>query len=173
MQTILFVCTGNTCRSAMAEALFKHILKNRKDKLKNIKAISAGIYAWEGDGASLGAIEVLREKGIDAMEHSSRLLTPELVEEADLILTMTSNHKRAILDICPEVRKKTYTLKEYVFNHNSKGSYISDGNLSVGNLEGLDHDIKDPYGQSVDVYRESAEEIEKYLHMLIDRLSSM
>ncbi len=168
MQTILFVCTGNTCRSAMAEALFKHILTNKKDELKNIKAVSAGIYAWEGDRASAGAMEALKEKGIDVMEHSSRLLTPKLVEEADLVLTMTSNHKRAVLDMCPEAKEKVYTLKEYVLNHDNKELYISDSDSGE-----INHDIKDPYGQSVDIYRESAKEIEKYLQMLIDKISSM
>ncbi|MCK9268353.1 MAG: low molecular weight protein arginine phosphatase [Alkaliphilus sp.] len=168
MKTILFVCTGNTCRSVMAEALFKHMLADRKDKLKDIKVISAGIYAWEGDKASYGAEKILKEKGINVTEYSSRLLTPKLVEEADLVLTMTSNHKRAVLGMCPKAGTKVHTLKEYALNRGDKEVHISD--IGSG---GADYDIKDPYGQSVDVYRESAEEIEKYLHILIDKISSI
>ncbi|MDI9477081.1 MAG: low molecular weight protein arginine phosphatase [Natronincolaceae bacterium] len=168
MQTILFVCTGNTCRSTMAEAIFKHILANRKDGPQNIKVMSAGIYAWEGDKASYGAVEALKERGIDIMEHSSKLLTPKLLEKADLVLTMTSNHKRAVLEMCPGAREKVYTLKEYVLSHDNKELYISDSDF-----DWINQDIKDPYGQSVDVYRESAEELEKYLQMLIDKISSI
>lgn len=168
MQTILFVCTGNTCRSTMAEALFKHILANRKDGPQNIKVMSAGIYAWEGDKASPGAVEALREKGIDVMGHSSKLLTPKLVEKADLVLTMTSNHKRAVLEMCPGAGGKVYTLKEYVLNNGDKELYISGSALKE-----IDYDIKDPYGQSVNVYRESAEELEKHLRMLIDKIPSI
>ena len=166
MKTILFVCTGNTCRSVMAEALFKHILASRKNKLKDVKVISAGIYAWEGDKASYGAEEALKEKGIDVTGYSSKLLTPKLVEEADLVLTMTSNHKKAVLDMCPGAKAKVHTLKEYVLNYGDKELHIPD----IG-LGGTDYDIRDPYGQSVDVYRKSAEEIEKYLRILVDKIS--
>ncbi len=162
MQTILFVCTGNTCRSAMAEALLKHMLK--ENGFEDIKIMSAGIYAWEGDKASPGAAEVLKEMGIDVAEHNSALLTPELIEEADLVLTMTSNHKRAVLDMCPEAGKKVHTLREYVSDQNGEIHKFRD------NRGGADHDIKDPYGQSVDIYRESAKEIEKYLNMLVEKI---
>ena len=167
MQTILFVCTGNTCRSAMAEALFKHILANKGDEFKDIKIISAGIYAWEGDKASPGAVEVLKEKGIDVIEHSSTLLIPKLVEEADLVLTMTLNHKRAVLHMCPEAKEKAYTLKEYILNDGDKKLHESD--TSDISSEEINYDIRDPYGQSVDVYRESLKEIEEYLQKLIDK----
>lgn len=167
MQTILFVCTGNTCRSVMAEAILKHMLRDREDRLRDIKIMSAGIHAWEGGRASPGAMEVLSERGIDAVGHSSALLTPELVEEADLVLTMTSNHKRIVLHMCPAAGEKVYTLREYVLDNGDKKSYAPD----AGYIKG-DHDISDPYGRSVEIYRESAEEIEKYLGMLIDKISS-
>lgn len=164
MKTILFVCTGNTCRSSMAEALFKHMLENKKDNLGEIKVISAGTCAWEGDEASPNAIKVLKEKGITMMDHSSTPLTPKLIKEADLILTMTLNHKMAVLYMCPKSENKVYTLKEYVLHDGEK--------LHIEQLasQEINYDIKDPFGQSVDVYRESAEEIEHNLQKLIKKI---
>lgn len=173
MQTILFVCTGNTCRSAMAEALFKHILASRKSELKDIEILSAGIYAWEGDKVSPGAVEALKEMGIDAMDHSSTLLTPKLVAGADLVLTMTLNHKEAVLHMCPEAEDKVYTLKEYILGDGDERPHGRQTDTSDTSPGAIDYDIKDPYGQSADVYRESAREIEEYLQKLVDRFSAL
>ena len=90
-----------------------------------------------------------------------------MVEEADLVLTMTSNHKRPYWT-CARGRTRVHILKEYVLNRGDKEVHIS----GIGPGE-INYDIRDPYGQSVDVYRESAEEIEKYLQILIDKISSV
>ena len=71
--------------------------------------------------------------------------------------------------MCPEAKKKVYTLKEYVLNDDSKELQLNKQDISP---KGVDYDIKDPYGQSVDIYRESAEEIEKHLQMLINKIFS-
>ena len=104
MQRILFVCTGNTCRSPMAEA----ILKNKN--LDRIEVRSAGVYAANGSEASAHAQRVLDEKGIEH-HHQSSLLTKDEVDWADLILTMTASHKTAILQQYPAVREKAFHLE--------------------------------------------------------------
>jgi len=148
----------------MAEALFKNMLKNEEDNFKNINVISAGTYALEGDNASPLAIEVLKEKNIDIKSHRSTALTPELIKEADLILAMTYNHKMAVLHMCPKSKDKVFTLKEYVLNDGEK-SLIS--GLELG---GNNYDIKDPFGQNIEVYRKSAKEIEDNLKNLIKKI---
>lgn len=164
MKTILFVCTGNTCRSSMAEGLFKYMLENKKDRVEDIKVISAGTSAWAGQNASPQAVEVLKEKGIDLRSHRSTLLTPELIQEADLILTMTYNHKAVVLHMCPEAEDKVFTLKEYVSLQEGKLHRVD------SNSEGISYDIKDPFGQSTEVYRQSAEEIEECLKILLEKI---
>lgn len=164
MKTILFVCTGNTCRSSMAEGLFKEMLKSRPDIQNEIKVISAGTGAWDGDRASQYAIAVLREKGIDLKEHRSTALTLDIIKNADLILTMTTNHKFAILNLCPEAQEKVFTLKEYTGCEEADASKLNF--FGYGNP----CDISDPFGQSIEVYRKSAEEIEQSLKKLIEKI---
>lgn len=144
---ILFVCTGNTCRSPMAENLFKNMLKEEDIDVDRVG--SAGINAIPHQFASENAEVVLGEKGIDLDSHRSQMLTIKLTEEFDLILTMTETHKQAILSTAPWLSEKAFTLKEYV---------------------GLEGDISDPFGGSVEVYRESARDIEDSLKRLIEKL---
>lgn len=130
---IYFVCTGNTCRSPMAEAILKH--QNRQ----NVFVKSAGIYAREGSAMSANAQVVLTEHNIST-EHASAAISQEDIEWADIILTMTGSHKQIILQIFEEAENKTYTLMEYI----SKQNHI---------------DIMDPFGGDIQVYREIFEQL--------------
>ena len=143
---ILFVCTGNTCRSFMAEAMLRDMLKGRE--LDHIEVGSAGLAAMPGAGPSLNAVKVLSEKEIGPGSHQASRLDLEMLEKADLILTMTQGHKDAILSVRPAIWTKIHTLNEYV---------------------GLEEkDISDPYGGSEATYRESLASIERALVRLID-----
>ncbi len=144
---ILFVCTGNTCRSPMAENLFRTMIKTEKLDIDEIS--SAGINAIPDQYASENAEEVMHEKGIDIEPHRSQMLTIKLTEEYDLILTMTNSHKESILSTAPWLDRKAFTLKEYV---------------------GLTGDISDPFGGSIEVYRDSLNDIEDSLKKLIEKL---
>lgn len=149
MKTILFVCTGNTCRSSMAEAIFRNLIKDVKE-YENVRILSAGTWATKGQKASGNAIEALKDKNIDLSSHISKPLTKEMVEAADLILTMTEKHKMQILNVLPGSSEKVYTLKE----------------LAHGKAN--DINISDPYGQNIEVYKGCAEEIEAALKKIIE-----
>ncbi len=104
---ILLVCTGNTCRSPMAEKLLVHRLTdnvNGSGKRLRARVASAGLAAMDGDCASPQAVEVLRRRGIDLSEHQSRCADQSLLLSADLILTMTNNHAQAILRSLPQLQ---------------------------------------------------------------------
>src|SRR5437016_4971227 len=97
MKTILFVCTGNICRSPMAEGLMRHVLRGNKE----FEVISAGLNAMDGQPPSEYSLKALRELNIDISSIRSRHLTPDLVRRADVIFVMTHGHERAILSLYP------------------------------------------------------------------------
>ncbi|MBM7615114.1 low molecular weight protein arginine phosphatase [Alkaliphilus hydrothermalis] len=157
MKKILLVCTGNTCRSSMAEAILKQLINDRKEVFGDIEISSAGTYAMEGGKASPQAIVVMEEWGLSLEEHRSTPITKKLVEEADLILTMTMNHKRALLYMLPDAEEKVFTLKEF-----------TEEEIPIDMRASLD--ISDPFGQPVEVYRNCAEEIKECLLKLLVKL---
>ena len=144
MQRILFVCTGNTCRSPMAEAILKS--KN----LDGVEVKSSGIFAINGSDASTNAKQVLVENKIEH-HHQSNSLTNQEVEWSTLILTMTGSHKAAINANFPQAAVKTFTLKEF-----------------IGEEKHLD--VSDPFGGSIDIYRETFKELEKLIDAAIKRI---
>ncbi|MEW5894558.1 MAG: L-threonylcarbamoyladenylate synthase [Candidatus Omnitrophota bacterium] len=143
---VLMVCTGNSCRSVMAEYLLKDKLRRRKD----IEVVSAGTNVFLTAGASSGALRFLRKKGIDAKGHISRPVTKMLLYKADLILVMAQQHRDMILQFLPEVGKRTFLLGEF-----------AEGGLK------RDMDIADPMGLEDSVYEESGRIIEEALEKVI------
>ena len=143
---IYFICTGNTCRSPMAEAILKSM------ELKNVAVRSAGIYALEGGEMSENAKAVL-EAGQISINHRSKLVNKDDLQWADLILTMTFAHKQLVLQSYPEVQAKIFTLKEYTAPYTSK-------------------DISDPFGGDYHQYEQTYQELNQYINILKDKLLS-
>lgn len=189
MRTILLVCTGNTCRSPMAESMLKD-LAGRAGKAVEVR--SAGVGAMDGYPVSPHAAEVLRRRKLP-VPGPSRSLSAEQIEWADLILAMTSSHKRAIVQRHPEAAGKTYTLKEFSLMgdvsmdevaeaerlytewqiRQSMGQELSpEEHVRLMELQRKipDFDIADPFGGTLDVYERSANEIGEALRRVVDKL---
>lgn len=148
---ILFVCTGNTCRSPIAEAVFRRMLK--EENLEgDYNCSSAGVYAFEGDCASYEAVSAARQDGLDITVHYARTLSYDMVKNAYIILTMTSDHKRMVTDEFPEARDKAFTVKEFA-------------EYSI-----VDRDITDPFGMGENAYLACAREIKTVLLKILDKL---
>jgi len=155
---ILFVCTGNTCRSSMAEGIFKYLLKNKN--IDNINISSAGISAYEGEKANEKAISVLKSQGIDITSHKARQITDNIIEASDLILTMTYSHKMTILKYAPKASKKVFTLREFANTFNEENTEDN-------------FDIDDPFGMDYNVYEQSMEEIKSELEKIIININKI
>lgn len=116
---ILFVCTGNTCRSAMAQAIAKQLIKSDPHRYGQIKVASAGTCATDGAPASANALLVVQAHDVDLTDFRSQQVSPELLTGADLILAMTNDHKRLLGALNPATVDKTFLLKEYEYGQNA------------------------------------------------------
>lgn len=146
MKTILFICTGNVCRSPMAEGLFRKAVEGRSD----YRVMSAGLGAAEGQPPTGHAVEAVKELGIDISGQRSRMLTPELVEQADYIFGMTHSHIDTVMLLYPHAAEKTFLLREF-----------------DETLEQFEKDISDPIGGSYEVYLNCRDQIEQGLASLL------
>jgi protein-tyrosine phosphatase len=140
--TILFVCSGNTCRSAMAEAIARRLLSQQlqvgEDELekKGVQVVSAGAMAMPGSRAAPAAVDAVRALGADLTRHRSRPLTVELIHQADKIYAMGRGHARAITLMVPAAQEK------------------------VATLDPSGDDIEDPIGGDLSLYRQLAGELQ-------------
>ena len=121
---ILFVCTGNTCRSPMAEGILRKMLK--ENEIDYIQVSSAGTDSWGSCPASLSALEIAKSTGIDLASHSSRKLTQEMLKQADLILAMSKNHLDHIQKLNQDSADKSFLLKAFPRRSEKESLWIRD-----------------------------------------------
>lgn len=146
---LLFVCTGNTCRSPMAEAIARQLADERA---LDVTASSAGTSAWDGAPASDGALLVALEEGLDLSMHRAQVLSRELVAAADLILVMSPHHGERAIVLGGEGR--THLLTDYA------------ARTTTG------RPVQDPFGGQLDLYRATLVELSSEMALVFDRLAA-
>lgn len=148
MSVVLIVCTGNLCRSPMAEGLLRH--RFQEEGLGDYhRVFSAGVWAVDGHQASGHAIAVMAERGVDITGHIAHTINANDVGEADLILVMTQDHEQVIRNTWPHYGWKIHRLSEMV---------------------GKRRDVADPYGGPIEEYRVCADTLSEYIEEGLERI---
>jgi len=148
-KVVLFICTGNSCRSVMAKALFEKALKEKSRD--DVEVLSAGIMMLGGIPATNEVVELLAKEGIDVSSHRSQKVTPDMIKKSDIILVMERLHEKRILQIVPGAKNRLFLLKEF--------AKIGDNNL----------DITDPIGRPYEFYTQTFSIIKE----AIERISNL
>jgi low molecular weight protein-tyrosine phosphatase len=180
MSGILVVCTGNVCRSPMAEGFLRAALVERLGEAAPTVS-SAGTAGWEGAGATDEAVAAARERGADIARHRARVLQRPLVEDADLIVCMGVEHREAVRWLAPEASDRSFTISELVrlleaaspaggLSERVAAAAAARNGSSPEPSEALDPDVRDPLGDPIEGYREVADELLGLTRRLADAL---
>ncbi len=171
---VLFVCTGNVCRSPMAEGFLRH----EADRLGlDLDVRSTGTHAWAGRAATWEGRRIMQELGVPIDEHRTLELDPALVDWADLVIGLAREHIRGVVRDHPEAEAKTFGLKELIHLLPSlpplhePDDLIHEAHRARGNAAPLDDtDVDDPFGEREEAYRRVATEIRELITALAEGL---
>lgn len=151
MKKIMFVCTGNICRSAMAHRMLEKYI-NDKNKQNEVEVYSCGIFAETNDVSTKEAIEVMKEYNVNLTTHRATNIRESNISDMDVILCATEEHKSHVIYMYPELNGRIFTMKEYAgFPKN-------------------DLNIKDPWGFNKETYRNCAKEIKKCIDKYMEKI---
>ena len=151
---ILVLCTGNICRSPMAEGLLKHALAGQTEPLKSLRVISAGVSTRDGDTVSENAVIALKKGGIDISGHRSRSVTQEMLDKAVAVFGMTEAHRSIIQLKADPAPKHLYLFREFM-------------------PAPAAHEIVDPYGGPLKAYEAARDEMVEAIPSVIAFLKTL
>lgn len=185
MAAILVVCTGNVCRSPIAEGAIRTALRARFGDAAP-EVASAGTAGWEGSGAEPGSVAAAAERGIDISLHRARMLEPREIVDAEVVVAMSREHRGWVVGLAPEVAERVFTLKELVRLLEARPAREARSDvlellrervaeataLRDDGFEGdpLDEDVADPLGMPFETFRWVAGELEEWCGRLDDAL---